>query len=112
MSLGDQVVKKEDPSVSKSHPQYSLLDIKKKNDLVWFAKIPPFLYDDWQKITNRIQIGEVTIIPQPSGHPKLNVHFNQSAVKSFPYDMLPKLFELEINDQIDQNRYFFSYKKY
>lgn len=107
----EQVVKKEDPNAPKSHPQYSLLDISKKNDIVWFAKVPPVLYDDWAKITKRVLIGEITMTPQPSGHPKLTVHFNESAVSSFPYEMLPKIFDLDVDDKIDQSRYFFSYKK-
>lgn len=111
MSFSESVVKKEDPNAAKSHPQYSLLDIRKKDEQVWYARIPQILFDDWSKIQKSVQIGEVTITPQPNTAPKLTVHFLESAVSSFPYELLPKVFNLVVQEKADANRYFFSHKK-
>ncbi|OHT12781.1 hypothetical protein TRFO_17237 [Tritrichomonas foetus] len=107
----ESAVKKEDPDSAKSHPQYALLDISKRNELVWFSKIPAYFAKDWKEIKNPTQIGEITVTPQPNGHPKLTVHFNESSVKSFPHDMLPKEFVIDVDDRIEPNRYIFTHGK-
>lgn len=112
MNFNESVVKKEDPNAPKDHPLYSLLDIKKKDDPVWYARIPQILFDEWSQITKPVEIGEVTISrQQQTSVPKLTIHFKESAVSSFPYSMLPKVFNLEVKEKVDTNGYFFSHKK-
>ena len=104
-------VKKEDPGASRNHPQYSLLNISQRDNNVILAKIPDFFANDWRQIQNPTQIGEATMYPPRNGVPDIKFHFYESAVKSFPYEMLPENFEIQFDTRIEPNRYIFKHEK-
>lgn len=103
-------VKKEDPGATNQRPDYSLLDMRKKDENVWFTRIPDYFYEDWKKITKKTQIGTVTITPSPEGNNQLTVHFYESAISSFPFRLIPE-YQLDLNENIDKNKYIFTHKK-
>lgn len=106
------VVKKEDPSeIRASHPQYSLLDMRRTEDLLWFVKIPSYIEDDIKQIKNPMQIGEIVIEQYPDGTKKATMVIDNKIIKSVPPEMLPSKYMLRFDEQPNESQYAFTHDR-
>ncbi|KAH0795022.1 General transcription factor IIF subunit 2 [Histomonas meleagridis] len=109
--MNPTLIKKEDPGAPKQHPQYSLLDVRKSKDPIWFIKIPDYLEDDLKNIKKPIQIGTIHIEHQPNGPPKATIFINNSVITSVPVEMLPSQYNISFDPSPNQSQYAFTHDR-
>lgn len=106
------LAKKEDPSVPEiRHPQYSLLDMRKAEDPLWFVKIPNYIEDEIRRFQTPTQIGEIILEHCPDGTQKASMVIDNKIIQEIPVEMLPSRYIFRFDDEPNQYQYAFTHDR-